>query len=178
MDKFVQFVSALGSVISGFVAKVQKAAADSLKFIALRLMPLLVMVSLFNGFINGTGIGRAIANFLAPLASSFWGLLLLSFICSIPILSPLLAPASMVAQVAGGIIGAAIGAGQVPPMYALPALWAVDAQSACDSLPMLFGVMECPPEDIEVGVPAFLVARMVTGPLGVVVGYILSIGLF
>lgn len=177
-EKFTDIVTTLGQVIARFVQTVQSAASDSLKMIATKFLPFLVLISIITGIVNGSGIGTWLAGVLAPLASSIWGLLLLSFIVTIPVVSPVLAPASVVAAIIGTLVGEQIGTGAVPVNYALPALWAVNAQVSCDSIAVQLGFMNAEEETIVNGVPAYLLARWVTGPIGVLVGYLFSIGMY
>jgi sorbitol-specific phosphotransferase system component IIBC len=48
----------------------------------------------------------------------------------------------------------------------------------CDFIPVGLALGEAEPETVEVGVPAVLFSRMITGPLAVVIGYVFSIGLY
>jgi PTS system glucitol/sorbitol-specific IIB component len=142
------------------------------------VLPFMAFVSFLIGLITSTGVGNWIANGLSALSGSIIGLLVLSIVCSLPILSPLLGPGAVIAQVIGVLIGTQIGAGNVPPQYALPALFAIDPQVGCDFIPVGLALAEAEPETTELGVPAVLVSRMITGPLSVVLAWLASFGMY
>jgi len=75
-------------------------------------------------------------------------------------------------------LGVEIGLGHIPAQYALPALFAIDAQVGCDFIPVGLALGEAEPETTEIGVPAVLTSRLITGPVAVVLAYIASIGMY
>ena len=93
-------------------------------------------------------------------------------------LRPLGLRLELIAQVVGVLIGTEIGSGNISPQLSLPALFAINSQVAADFLPVALSLADADPETIEIGVPSILMARVVTGPLGVLIGYLLSIGLY
>lgn len=130
------------------------------------------------GIINYTGIGEWLAKLMTPLAGSLIGLLILVFICTIPVLSPILGPGAVISQVIGVLIGTQIGAGNVPPEFALPALFAITGQVGADFIPVGLSLGEAEEKTVEVGVPAVLYSRMITGVLAVLIAYFASFGLY
>jgi PTS system glucitol/sorbitol-specific IIC component len=105
-------------------------------------------------------------------------MLVISIVCSLPFISPVIGPGAVIAQVVGTLLGVEIGLGHIPAQYALPALFAINAQVGGDFVPVGLSLGEADPETIELGVPAVLYSRVITGPLSVIIAYIFSFGMY
>ena len=172
------FVTRLGIAIGGIVNKFYAAGRETIDITIKSILPFMAFVSMILGIISASGIGNIIANTISPIASTLPGMLIISFICALPFISPVLGPGAVIAQVVGTLLGAQIGLGNIPPQYALPALFAIDAQAGADFVPVGLSLGEADPDTIELGVPAVLYSRVITGPAAVLIAYAASIGLY
>lgn len=171
-------ITKIGLGAGKVVATFNQAARNSIQTIITTILPFMAFVSMLIGIINGSGFGNAFASLLTPLAGNVFGLLALGIICSIPGLSALLGPGAVIAQIVGTLIGAEIGKGHIAPQLALPALFAINTQGACDFIPVGLGLAEAETETVEVGVVSVMYSRFVTGWLRVLIAYAASFGLY
>lgn len=171
-------IQKIGMGAGKVVATFNSAAKESTNTVLHTIIPFMGFVSLLIGIIQGSGFGNWFAKLLQPLCGNIIGLVILGFICSIPFLSCLLGPGAVIAQIVGTLIGVEIGKGNIEPSLALPALFAINTQCACDFVPVGLGLAEADPETVEVGVPAVLYSRFITGVPRVIVGYLASFGLY
>ena len=171
-------VTKLGLAAGKVVNTFYQAARDAIQTCITTLLPFMAFVSMLIGIINGSGFGNAFAAILTPLAGNIFGLVALGLICSIPGLSALLGPGAVIAQIIGTLIGAEIGKGNIAPQLALPALFAINCQGACDFIPVGLGLAEAETETIAVGVVSVMYSRFATGWLRVLLAYAASFGLY
>ena len=172
------FLTRLGKGTGRVVGDFYQAGRDTIDTVIRNILPFIAFVTMLIGIITKSGIGDFIAKAISPYAGSLPGLLGISIVCALPFLSPLLGPGAVIAQVVGVLVGVEIGKGNIPPQYALPALFAIDPQVGCDFVPVGLSLGEAEPETIEYGVPAVLFSRLITGPVAVVIAYLFSIGLY
>ncbi len=175
---FTGFIATIGRTMGGVVGVLFQSGRRSVDQVIRNVLPFMAFVTMLIGIITATGLGNVIASVLTPLGGSLVGLLVLSAICGLPFLSPVLGPGAVIAQVIGVLIGQQIGAGNIPPHFALPALFAYDTQVGCDFVPVGLALGEAKPATIQIGVPAVLISRQVMGPVSVIIGWLFSFGLY
>ncbi len=178
MNRLTKIIEVIGRSVGGVVATLYQSGRDTIEQVIRNILPFMAFISMIIGIILFTGIGNLIAHTLSPLASNIFGLLLISIICALPVLSPLLGPGAVIAQVVGTLLGVEIGLGHIPAQFALPALFAIDPQVGCDFIPVGLALGEAEPETTEIGVPAVLFSRLVTGPAAVLIAYLASFGMY
>ena len=175
---FTGLIANIGRVMGGVIGVLYQSGRRAIDMVIRNILPFMAFVTMLIGIINATGLGSLIASVLTPLGGSLIGLLVLSAICGLPFLSPVLGPGAVIAQVIGVLIGQQIGAGTIAPQFALPALFAFDTQVGCDFVPVGLALGEAKPATIQIGVPAVLISRQITGPIAVLIGWLFSFGLY
>ncbi len=176
--KKANVITRIGVGVGRVVAKFFQAGRESIQMVITNILPFMAFTSTILGIISASGLGNVIANTIAPFCSTLPGMLLISVICALPFLSPVLGPGAVIAQIVGVLLGAEIGKGNIPPQFSLPALFAIDAQVGADFIPVGLSLGEAEPDTIELGVPAVLYSRLITGPLSVVIAWLFSLGLY
>lgn len=173
-----QILERIGRFAGRFVNLFFQAGRDTIDQLIKNILPFMAFVATVIGIILATGVGQALATVLKPLAGTLPGLIGLSLIVGLPVLSPLLGPGAVIAQVIGTLIGVEIARGHVPVQLALPALFAINPQVGCDFIPVGLALGEAKPKTIEIGVPAILIGRFITGPIAVLIAYAFSFGMY
>ena len=173
-QKWLIPVAAISKVVSIF----HQSARDAVKTCLEIILPFMGFAALFIGICRGSGLTEFIAGLIKPMGGSLPGLFITGIICSIPGLSAILGAGAVAAQMFATVIGDLIQSGGIAPAAALPALFAINCQCACDFIPVGLGMMEAKPETMQLGIPAVTLSRFATGWIRILIAVIFSIGLY
>lgn len=174
MEGLTKLLERIGRGAGRVVGALYQAGRDTIDQVLKNILPFMAFIALVIGIILATGIGDWIANALVPLAGNVVGLVIMSLIIGLPILSPLLGPGAVIAQIIGTLLGTQFATGALPASMALPALFAINPQVGCDFIPVGLALGEAEPYTVEIGVPAVLFSRFVTGPTAVIIAWLFS----
>jgi len=172
--RILEPVSFISKVISIF----HQSARDAVKTCLDMLLPFMGFAALFIGICRGSGLTVFLAEFMKPMGGSLPGLFLIGILCSIPGLSAILGAGAVAAQIFSTVTGDLILSGSIAPSLALPALFAINCQCACDFIPVGLGMMESKPETMQLGVTSVTLSRFATGWIRILVALVFSIGLY
>jgi len=165
-------IERIGRGAGRVVGMLYQAGRDSVDQVLKNIIPFMAFISFIIGIIVKTGIGTRIATALEPLAGNIVGMIVMSMIVGLPILSPLLGPGAVMAQIIGTLLGTTFFATKtLPAAMALPALFAINPQVGCDFIPVGLALGEAEPYTVEIGVPAVLFSRFITGPIAVIIAW-------
>ncbi len=172
--RILEPVSFISKVISIF----HQSARDAVRTCLDMLLPFMGFAALFIGICRGSGLTEFLAELIKPMGGSLPGLFLIGILCSIPGLSAILGAGAVAAQIFSTVTGDLILSGSIAPALALPALFAINCQCACDFIPVGLGMMESKPETMQLGVTSVTLSRFATGWIRILVALVFSIGLY
>ena len=167
----------IGRSVGGVDGKLFKEGREAIQLCIQKSISFMAFVAGGIGLSLSTGIGDVIADGIKGFANNIVGLMLVCIVCSLPFLSPLLGPGAVIAQIVGVLVGTEIGRGNEDVSMALPALFAINPQVGCYFVPVGLALVAAGPATVEIGVPAVLTSRMITGPISGVVGWLFALGL-
>ncbi|MEI2821710.1 MAG: hypothetical protein V9E81_16660 [Marmoricola sp.] len=168
----------VGKSVGGVVGALYQSGRDAVDTVIRNILPFMAFISVLIGIILKTGFGNWLAHLITPLAGNphrparDQHLLRNS--------GALAGARPWCRYCAGGwhAAGSQLRQGRHRPQYALPALFAINPQVGCDFIPVGLALGEAEPETVEVGVPAVLISRLITGPFSVVIAWVASFGLY
>ncbi len=174
MQSLIRLLETVGRGAGRVVGTLYQAGRESIDQVMKNILPFMAFIALVIGIITATGVGKWLAGVLEPLSGNPVGLVIMSLIVGFPILSPLLGPGAVMAQIIGTVLGTQFASKALPASIALPTLFAINPQVGCDFIPVGLALGEAEPYTVEVGVPAVLFSRFITGPVAVLLAYVLS----
>ena len=160
-----------GKALAGFATTCVQGAKQSVDVAIKDIIPFMAFYSLVLGLIQFTGLGDLMDAHVYPYLGTLPGLLIMSIICGLPLISPLVGSGALIGQLLSVIIGYGIMTGSFPLIMALPAFFAVDVQVGCDFVPVGLSMGDADNDTVEIGVPSVLLSRIITGPIMVVLAY-------
>ena len=178
MQQLTKLLEKIGRSVGRVVGVLYQAGRESIDQVIKNVLPFMAFISLVIGIILKTGVGNWLANALSGLANNPVGLVIMSLIIGLPVLSPLLGPGAVIAQVIGTLLGVQIGEGKIVDSLAIHKDLEIKPGDECDFIPVGLALGEAEPETVEVGVPAVLFSRLITGPISVILAWLASIGLY
>jgi PTS system glucitol/sorbitol-specific IIB component len=178
MDAIQTIATRIGGAIGKVVGTLMQSGRETIELLITTVLPFMAFVAAIIGLVLATGIGDVVARLVAPLASNLLGLLVFSIVVSIPFIAPFVSPGGVMVVLINTVIGVEIGKGNVPVNMALPALFAWAGVTGADFIPVALSLAEAEPETVEIGVPALLISRQITGPIGVIIGWLFSFGMY
>ena len=164
--------------VSRIISVFQQSAREAVRTCMEMILPFMGFAALFIGICRGSGITQFLAGLMKPMGGSVSGLLALGIICSIPGLSAVLGAGATAAQIFAAVIGDLIATGSIAPYLALPALFAINCQCACDFIPVGLGMTEAKPGTTQVGIAAVTISRFMTSWIRILIAIVFSVGLY
>ena len=164
--------------VSRIISVFQQSAREAVRTCLEMILPFMGFAALFIGICRGSGITQFLAGLMKPMGGSVSGLLALGIICSIPGLSAVLGAGATAAQIFAAVIGDLIATGSIAPYLALPALFAINCQCACDFIPVGLGMTEAKPGTTQVGIAAVTISRFMTSWIRILIAIVFSVGLY
>lgn len=163
-----------GKALAGFATKCVQGGKEAIDITIKDILPFMAFYSLLIGLIEFTGLGGLMGEYVYPYLGTLPGLLVLVIICALPMISPLVGSGALIGQVLSVLVGYGIMIGAFPVELALPALFAVDAQVGCDFIPVGLSMGDAASDTVDIGVPSVLLSRLFTGPIMVILAYLVA----
>ena len=123
----VGIIEKIGRGMGGVVSIFYQSGRETIDQVIKNILPFIAFVATLIGIILKSGIGNWIANIISFSRKLAWSVSHFNCMCNHTF--TFIRAGAVIAQVVGVLVGVEIGKGNIPPQFALPALFAINPRS-------------------------------------------------